>query len=328
MIITLFLLAAAVEAACPTAEVDYTVTFSTNGDFEDPVIPSGQDYIEGPNVKIAGWDSDIMQLGRGTKFNSLWGNTQVIEMDTTKNENYTKVETLTAGTYMLSFQYAARESKAVSTSGLAVHWNGQVIFSIISTDKLVHTENIFVTAVEGANTLILEGTAASDKYGMSVDNVNIYQVNTYNRDLDSASSSCDCKYGYFDNGINITCILCASVSPECEHCNYEYGNNTNLTAFNSSFFTCVDCPDGKFSDGALCQDCTMFLEDCTNCSIDGLECFDCQNNSFLYDVAADTLGLATNLTVNTSIFNKSVCVECPVDHCLLCHSLTECTLCN
>ena len=155
MIIIFFLLMTAAKASCPPAEVDYSVSLSTNGDFEDPVIPSGQNYIEGPNVKIAGWDSDIMQLGRGTKFNSLWGNTQVIEMDTTKNENYTKVENLAAGTYMLSFQYAARESKAVSTSGLAVHWNGAVIFSKISTDKLIHTENIFVTAVDGSNTLIL-----------------------------------------------------------------------------------------------------------------------------------------------------------------------------
>ena len=103
--------------------------------------------MEGPDVKIAGWDSDILQLGRGTNFNSLWGNTQVIEMDTTKNENYTKVQNYKAGRYLLTFQYAARQSKSVSTSGLGVYWNGVMIFSIISTDKLVHTENIFIEAV-------------------------------------------------------------------------------------------------------------------------------------------------------------------------------------
>ena len=38
--------------------------------------------------------------------------------------------------------------------------------------------------------------------------------------------------------------------------------------------------------------------------------------------------MAANLSINTSIFNKSVCIECPVDHCLLCRSLTECDQCN
>lgn len=49
-----------------------------------------------------------------------------------------------------------------------------IIFDVIATDKLLHQQNIFIDAVEGENVLILEGTGTNDKYGMSIDNVNIY----------------------------------------------------------------------------------------------------------------------------------------------------------
>jgi hypothetical protein len=87
---------------------------------------------------ILGWDNPkgTLELGAGTIYNPLWGNTQVAELDSHSNQNYSQtVGCLTSGSkYVLSFQYAARVGY-MSTSLGNVYWNNVLIMRVIPDDE-------------------------------------------------------------------------------------------------------------------------------------------------------------------------------------------------
>ena len=114
-------------------------------------------------------------------------------------------------------------------------------------------------------------TGISDGRGMTVDNIELYRLDDGNRqEVNSTNgTACECKYGYFDDNINTSCILCTTVSPMCEDCEYESLNPT----FNISMLTCTACPNGFYSQGSECAGCEETISNCTNCSLDGLLCF-------------------------------------------------------
>ena len=142
------------QASCPAPVVDYTNNFAFNGDFELPDTNGG--YIK--NQPLPGWVADTMELGRGSIYNNNWGTSQVIELAADKNENYTKVETLTEGKYFLSLQYACRKSVPLASSGMNVYWNNNLILSVLGPsigNYNIHTQTFVVDAVEGQNSLTL-----------------------------------------------------------------------------------------------------------------------------------------------------------------------------
>lgn len=72
----------------------------------------------------------------------------------------------------MKISYAARTRRPLTTSGLRIWWNGEVIRNIpTSLDYNIHTETLIVQANEGDNFLILEGAGTSDGGGMTCDNI-------------------------------------------------------------------------------------------------------------------------------------------------------------
>lgn len=98
-------------------------------------------------------------------------------MDTDKNEMYNQTLHLPKSKFSMKISYAARTRRPLTTSGLRIWWNGEVIRNIpTSLDYNIHTETLIVQANEGDNFLILEGAGTSDGGGMTCDNI-IFQPN-------------------------------------------------------------------------------------------------------------------------------------------------------
>lgn len=67
----------------------------SNGDFEDPSL-GGATYQQYPGG-INGWATTLGELGVGSYFNTNWGSTQVLHLDTGSNQNYTQSFNAPAG---------------------------------------------------------------------------------------------------------------------------------------------------------------------------------------------------------------------------------------
>ena len=77
-------------------------------------------------------------------------------MDTDINEMYNQTLVLPYSKFSIKVSYAARNGAPLSTSGLRIWWNGQVIRNIpTSLDYNIHTETFIVQAKQGNNYLIL-----------------------------------------------------------------------------------------------------------------------------------------------------------------------------
>ena len=98
------------------------------------------------------------------------------------NEMYRQTLDLPKSKFSIKISYAARTGCALSTSGLRIWWNGQVIRNIpTSLDYNIHTETFIVQANAGNNYLILEGAGDSDGVGMTCDNIIFNKIESYNR---------------------------------------------------------------------------------------------------------------------------------------------------
>ncbi len=69
-------------------------------------------------------------------------------MDTNGNEMYNQTLVLPKSKFSFQISYAARQSRALNSSGLRIWWNGVVIRDIItSIDYNIHTETFVVEAI-------------------------------------------------------------------------------------------------------------------------------------------------------------------------------------
>lgn len=72
---------------CLTEHTNTSVNYVTNGDFEAPYL--GPNRWRSTTDQLYGWTSTKIEQGTGSIYNLNWGsNTQVIEMDTDRNEMY------------------------------------------------------------------------------------------------------------------------------------------------------------------------------------------------------------------------------------------------
>jgi len=110
-------------------------------------------------------------------------------------------------TFKLQFQFAARKNGVSSpfTSWGNVLWNNVVIASLTPSDYNVHTFTTFVHVKAGTNTLQFDGAAASDSYGLTIDNVVLSsQYNNWQNIIVNGgfnSPSVGSGYSFFNGGI-------------------------------------------------------------------------------------------------------------------------------
>ena len=195
------------------------------------------------------------------------------------NNNYTQIMDLPAGDYYFSVQYACRQTN-FPTQGLRIYWNGQVIFDRLGTeiaDYEIHTFSMNLVAVEGQNTLILEGTGTSDGNAITIDNVFLYAYDFGNwEEVNSTNGSkCQCQSDSFYDGVQWACTKCEMVAMLCQQCSYPPTNTT----FNISEFNCTSCAEGYYPSGSSCMHCSTALAQCLNCSADARECYDCNQTA-------------------------------------------------
>lgn len=193
---------------------------------------------------------------------------------------YNQTLILPKSKFLFRVSYAARNGRALNSSGLRIWWNGQIIFDLPeSLDRAIHTETFILQANQGSNKLTLEGAGTSDGGGMTCDNVIFNKIENFHRE--EVNGQCLCSRGFFDDMVNWNCQPCMLMDPECQVCEYSAINGTangssNSSSNSSSYqFTCSLCNDGYFSLGGSCTPCSYYQPGCSNCSQDGLDCYSC-----------------------------------------------------
>ena len=123
----------------------------TNGRFIYPSI--GYSSYRGL-TSISHWEIKDVRIYTGYYHNKNWGNRFVLELAAIAKSNgfIRQTVNLQSGTYVLTFDYAARERK-IDTSGLLVVWNGQEIKDVNAFDEIVRTMRLELPAANGQNTL-------------------------------------------------------------------------------------------------------------------------------------------------------------------------------
>lgn len=98
------------------------------------------------------------------------------------------------------------------------------------------------------------------------------------------------------------------MDPMCDECEYE-SHPINGTSNQTYMFICKLCKVGFYSAGGGCLPCPLSVPGCTNCSMDGQECFSCNQsqNYFLGFLEQNrtqnnfSMNTTTNITANSSI---------------------------
>lgn len=153
------------------------VNLVQNGGFEDtPALTrSGGIWDIFSGSQVANWTAsngiEIQAAGVAQ------GNTsQITELDADANTTLSQVVQIpSAGTYRLSFEYAARDGNA-ATNGVEVTIAGQVFTLTGLTNTSYETFSVDVTLPAGPATLSLRGLGTSDGIGTFVDNVALVAV--------------------------------------------------------------------------------------------------------------------------------------------------------
>ena len=218
-----------------------TTNIVVNGNFEQPNVGSSWGIFN----NIQGWEGVGIEIGYGTIYNSQW-NSQVVELDGNKNFQITQKWNFDSKNalisfvacdddlfgsksviFKLTFSYAARKNGVSSpfTSWGNVLWNNIVIGSLNPQDYLVQSAIFYVAVKSGTNTLQFDGAAASDSYGLNIDNVvlsssyNNWQNIVLNGGFESPSTGSG--WSFFNGGIPNWQAQKAEVG----HCNIVYNNN-------------------------------------------------------------------------------------------------------
>jgi hypothetical protein len=148
-----------------------------------------------------------------------------------------------------------------------------------------------------------------------------------------------CSPNYFLSSNPATCVLCNTVKPNCQTCNFDFTTQTG---------TCTSCSPGFYlnSTDQSCYACTATANltasfpagSCAVCSVvgSGLTCSACINSYFLVNSTCKTCG---QLQINCSTCSNNTvfaCLSCTpgsilnaVGQCSLCSSLfPNCNFCS
>ncbi|MBK9062975.1 MAG: DUF642 domain-containing protein [Acidobacteria bacterium] len=151
----------------------------TNGDFEDPVVPSGSFRTF---AFISGWTSTTpgcgIEIQNHTAGSPKAGNgDQFIELDSDCSSTIAQtLPTVAGATYRIQFDYSARPG--VADNGVQVRWNGAVVADLAASgtghaDTQWTTYSYTVIATGSSTTLSFADTSVSDSLGGYIDNVRV-----------------------------------------------------------------------------------------------------------------------------------------------------------
>lgn len=147
---------------------------------------------------ILGWQGFEIEIGRGSIYNSVWGNSQVVELDGNHNFIITQYFNFDAWFYFkgndapegcgndldgvlhykLKLDWSARTkgTSSLLTSAGNVVWNNKVVGSLIPTCDNIQHSTFDIVLLPGENTLHIDGTSDSDSFGLVVDNVKVFSI--------------------------------------------------------------------------------------------------------------------------------------------------------
>lgn len=161
-----------VELYCqPGLSINYDKNYVINGNFEDPDVKKSWKLFN----DINGWDADHqIEIGRGTLYANQWGNdNQIAELDSTQNiklyQNITFDKVLNC---FFNFKYASRTSN--QSSAASVYFNGELLQKFQPTDNGIRYFSAVVQTKNGENKIEFHGEGPSNKYGMTIDDVELF----------------------------------------------------------------------------------------------------------------------------------------------------------
>jgi hypothetical protein len=147
-----------------------------NGDFSSPNTNGGwSPYVSIPGWKAINIKTNVMEIGRGSIYNTRWGNQQVCELDSHKNSTIEQeITLLKANKCHLEFRYAARSGVSYKSNQLSVKFNNVQISHILPADYEINTVKLDVEGKLGLNTLRFTGEGDEDSLGNTISNVKLF----------------------------------------------------------------------------------------------------------------------------------------------------------
>jgi hypothetical protein len=137
-------------------DIDDSIEYLINGDFSEPSVSSWSLF-----PTIPGWASapggTPIEIGRGNIYNSVWGSSQIVELDSHSSDrkgNYEMTQTVKftlSLKCLLTFQYAARKGWEFS-SGIRVKFNDtKLLEKTESQNSSLNNASYLVDVHEGDN---------------------------------------------------------------------------------------------------------------------------------------------------------------------------------
>ena len=149
--------------------------YMINGDFEQPNQNNGWSIITGNNMP--GWKliSGNIEIGRGTIYNSVWGQSgQVCELDSNQNITIAQEWNLPKDTNCkISFQWAARSGNLTNNTFKAL-LDGNLLGQEVPADYNLHESSFIFALPKGKHTVTFQGTGSQNSYGVTIDNVKVF----------------------------------------------------------------------------------------------------------------------------------------------------------
>ena len=163
--------------------------FEVNACVNNVCLWNVANFLIGGAAAVAGWAPvPEIEIVRSIKVNPNIGNSWVAELDASANTCIVQNINLRQGRHLLRFDWAARAASALTSNGILVILNRQLLKAIAAVDYAVHTEGLefYINSNTATVELALCGAGTSDGIGAVVDNIDIlfenetaYRVNVY-----------------------------------------------------------------------------------------------------------------------------------------------------
>ena len=149
--------------------VDELVDVVINGGFEDPDLKGSWQLLP----IVPGWVvSPNAELGKGTIYNNDWKTGQIAELDTHTNASLTQYFVFDRDCdCVVDVDFIARTGD--DSSSMLITLNDDILYIGTPNDKNLNHLRKYKTCKRGINTLTINGTGASNGYGMTIDNVKL-----------------------------------------------------------------------------------------------------------------------------------------------------------